>query len=115
MKSKNFRPKHGPEYFIQRDIIAMLRNKGWYVVRIPGGSYLSGMPDLYASHSKYGIRWIEVKQPLQYDFTSAQLDRFPKLSANGTRIWILVAATEAEYQKLFKEPNWVYYLHWERL
>jgi len=87
----------------------LLRSKGWYVKRIPGTMYLSGMPDLYASHSSYGPRWIEIKVPEQYSFTGAQMDNFPKLAANGTPIWILVAATEEEYQKLFQEANWFQY------
>lgn len=75
-----------------------------------GNMYQSGFPDLYATHSEYGPRWIEVKNPSAYSFTRAQMEHFPKLVANGTRIWILSAATEEEYAKLFKECNWYHYL-----
>jgi len=81
------------------------------VVRIHGSLFQSGLPDLYATHSRYGPRWIEVKQPIDFSFTGAQLDRFPKLSANGTKIWILTAATESEYKKLFLPANWAFYLY----
>lgn len=107
MKMKS---KKGPESKIQRDIINMLRIKGWYVMVTHGGMFQSGFPDLYATHSKYGARWIEVKNAKAYSFTAAQLECFPKLTANGTRIWVLVGASEEEYAKLFKEANWYYYL-----
>ena len=75
-----------------------------------GNLYQKGFPDVYATHSSFGIRWIEAKNPNAYCFTPAQLDTFPKLAANGTGIWILTAATEAEYEKLWKPANWFVYL-----
>jgi hypothetical protein len=110
MKPRTFKPKEGPEAKIQREVIAMLRNKGWFVKETHGNMYQSGFPDLYATHSLYGSRWIEIKNPEHYSFTAAQLDDFPKFSANGSRIWILTAATEFEYRKLFQPENWSYYL-----
>lgn len=99
-------PKTGPEAVIQNQLIAFLTLRQWYVKETHGNMFQAGFPDLYATHYKHGIRWIEVKNPLKYSFTPAQLEDFPKLSANGTRIWILTAATESEYAKLFKEANW---------
>ena len=110
MQPVKLNPKKGPESKIQHAIIDMLRIKGWYVMVTHGGMFQSGFPDLYATHSSYGPRWIEVKNPVAFSFTAAQLDCFPKLVANGTRIWILTAATEEEYAKLFKDSNWYYYL-----
>lgn len=97
----------GPEAIIQTKIIKMLLMKGWYVVRMPGSKLLSGMPDLFATSSKYGQRLIEIKLPNMEGsrFTPAQLDRFPKLVANGSGVWILTAATEYEYDLLFRESN----------
>lgn len=71
-----------------------------------GNMFQSGFPDLYAYHSKHGPRWIEVKNPLSYKFTEAQLRNFPKMG----RVWILVAATQAEYEKLWLPPNWWTYI-----
>ena len=109
---KQFQPKRygaaGPEATIQRDITTMLLNKGWYVVRVPGSKLLSGMPDLFATSSKYGQRLIEIKLPNMEGsrFTPAQLDRFPKLAANGSGVWVLTAATEYEYDLLFRAQNY---------
>ncbi|MCK5020574.1 MAG: hypothetical protein KAS32_26380 [Candidatus Peribacteraceae bacterium] len=104
--------KSGPEHKIQDKVITMLLRKGWYVVRVPGSKLLSGMPDLFATHSRYGQRLIEIKRPKMEGskFTPAQLERFPKLAANGSGVWVLVADTKDEYDKLFKRQNWWTYL-----
>ena len=67
----------------------------------------SGWPDLYATHFKYGQRWVEVKLPGMKGstFTSAQLEWFPQMIAHGTPIWILTGATGMEYDKLFRPQN----------
>jgi len=72
--------------------------------------YQSGFPDVYAYHARYGTRWIEVKVKDRYKFTPAQLETFPDFSAKNVGIWILTAATEAEYDKLFKPANWHFFL-----
>ncbi len=113
---KSFNPKRhgksGPEARIQKAVMTMLYHKGWYIVVIPGSKFLSGMPDLYVTHSRYGSRLVEIKLPNMKGsrFTPAQLEKFPKLAANGSGIWILTAATEDEYEKLFKRQNWSLYL-----
>lgn len=90
----------------------MLLIKGWYYMETHGNMFQWGFPDLFACHSRYGQRWIEVKRPKMQGskFTPAQLDCFPKLCANGSGVWILTGATEQEYEKLFKQPNWWQYL-----
>ncbi len=95
-----------PEEIIQDAIIAMMTLKGWYVRSTHGSVYQHGFPDLFTTHSMYGIRWIEVKNPVKYSFTPSQIIEFPKMVANGAGIWILTAATEGEYDKLFKPCNW---------
>ena len=107
---KTFSPKKGPEALIQEKIIEFLRIRQWYVKHTHGNMYQSGFPDLFASHPRYGMRWIEVKNPEQYAFTPAQLENFPLMCAHGAHIWILVAPTEEEYAKLFKPYNWFFYL-----
>lgn len=82
-------------------------------MKVVHGSMLqSGFPDLFATHVNYGPRWIEVKLPDMKGshFTGAQLREFPKFVKAGSPIWILTAATEMEYRKLFKPSNWLEYL-----
>lgn len=109
--------KKGPEAKIQQELRDMLAVKGWYVMVTVGNAYMSGFPDLFACHSVYGQRWIEVKKPKfkGSKFTPAQLECFPKICANGSGVWILTGATEREYDKLFKRPNWWQYLAGFRL
>jgi hypothetical protein len=105
--------KRGREHKLQKLIIEMLMKKGWFVKSTHGNLYQSGFPDLFACHSTYGHRWVEVKLPDRRGepFTPAQIETFPKLCANGSGVWVLVAATESEYKKLFSHHNWYTYLH----
>ncbi len=58
----------------------------------------------------YGARWIEVKNPVSFKFENSQLEFFPQLASVGVGVWVLTAATEEEYRKLFKPRNWWQYL-----
>jgi len=84
--------------------------RGWFVKVIHGSVFQSGLPDLFACQRKYGSRWIEVKNPLSYKFQPTQLEVFPRMMSEGVGVWVLVAATQVEYDKLFKPPNWWQYL-----
>lgn len=104
--------RRSPEAKVQNSISNMLTLKGWYVRATHGSMYQCGFPDLFACHSSYGHRWIEVKLPRMKGskFTPAQLDQFPKMCANGSGVWVLVNDSEDEYLKLFKKFNWYTYL-----
>ena len=110
MNPKIIPGRRGPESIIQRDLILFLRHRGWFVKETHGNAFQSGFPDLFAAHLSYGSRWIECKNPISYVFTHAQLEMFPLMMAAGVGIWILTAATENEYRKLFKPANWFMYL-----
>ncbi|MFA5758467.1 MAG: hypothetical protein WC942_03725 [Clostridia bacterium] len=111
MEKKTIRPRKGPEAKIQDDIIKFLTLRGWWVKIIHGSTFQNGLPDLFAAKRSCGSRWIEVKNPEGYRFTGAQMETFPIMSAMGVGIWILTAATEREYNKLFLPPNWWTYLY----
>jgi hypothetical protein len=98
---------NGPEAKIHAALESYLREREWYVKSTHGNQFQFGFPDIYSSHEKFGIKWIEVKNPLHFSFTPAQIREFPKMSAAGTGIWILCAATEEEYRRLFKPANWM--------
>jgi len=101
----------GPEAPIQKAVISMLQRHGWLVRVMKADEDHVGWPDLFACHFTYGIRLIEIKLPDMKGsrFTPAQEEWFPKMEANGARIWILTSDSEAEYQKLFKASNYNYY------
>lgn len=88
----------------------MLEIKGWLVIRISCNALQSGLPDLYVTHARYGGRWVEVKNPLSFSFTPAQIEVFPKLVQNGTPVFVLIDGTQAEYEKLFKPCNYMEYM-----
>lgn len=110
MQPKKFRAGPGPEAPIKAAIKTLLESRGWFVVVTHGNQFQSGLPDLYAIHKNNGQRWIEVKNPEAYSFTTAQLATFPEFSSRSVGIYVLIAASEEEYKKLFLPPNWGYYV-----
>lgn len=109
MKAPRIYEKTGPEAKIQAALIEFLTIRQWFVKETHGNLYQKGFPDLYATHAQYKARWIEVKQPTGYCFTAAQLEDFPKLCAFGAGVWVLTAATDNEYKKLWQPCNWWWY------
>ena len=106
MDKPRIRESHGPEWKIQQKLIKFLRARKWLVEITQGNLYQKGFPDLYLSHVKFGQRWIDVKNPVAYTFTKAQRIKWPNWERHGVGIWILVAPTEEEYDKLWQPPNW---------
>lgn len=98
--------KHGPEWHIQQALIEYLTNRGWHVEVMHGNAFQQGIPDLYLWRRDWGFRWVDVKNPKKYSFTKAQRGKWPLWDSLGIPIWILVAATQEEYDKLFGPPNW---------
>lgn len=98
---------------IQDDIIRMFRHLGWFCKETHGNLFQAGFPDVFCTHTSYGHRWIEVKDPKRTGdiFTPAQHIVFPQLCANGSGVWVMTAATVEEYDKVLKgRPNWIFYL-----
>lgn len=110
-----FKPKRptskGPEAELQDGLVLKLRSYEWYVKVMIGNMYQFGVPDVFAAHQRHGMRWIEVKNPVSFSFTPAQLIEFPKMHAAGVGIWILFGPQESEILKLFKPANWFEVYH----
>lgn len=100
------RSAHGPEWYIQQDLIRFLRDRGWMVAPTNGNQFQTGFPDLLCKHKDWPTKWIDCKQPKKYCFTPAQKMKWPVWADFGIGIWILTAATQSEYDKLFSPPNW---------
>jgi hypothetical protein len=110
-RPKNLRETvKGPEAIIQAALVKYLNIRDWNVMETHGNLYQRGFPDLYCTHEKHKQRWIEVKNPDAYSFTNSQIEFFPLISKGCNGIWILTAATDEEYQKLWEPPNWWKYL-----
>ena len=105
MKKPRKHISHGPEYYIQRDLVEFLEARQWMVERMVGNMFQRGIPDLYVAHIKYGQRWIDVKVDGHYVFTKAQRIKWPVWEKNGVGIWILTGVSEEQYDRLFKPPN----------
>ena len=95
-----------PEAKIQTALIEFLEGRGWMVEPTHGNAYQKGIPDLFNAHVRHGWRWVDCKVEGKYSFTKAQIQKWPVWEKNGVGIWILTAATEEQYDKLFKPPNW---------
>jgi hypothetical protein len=102
-----FKPKlnvhKGPEAKIQAAIVKYLEERDWIVDETHGNAFQKGFPDVHATHRMWRQRWIEVKNPVSFSFTPAQLKRYPLWHANGTPIWVLTGVHE--YDLLFKPAN----------
>lgn len=101
MEPKKFR--QNLEWQLQQLVIKELRNKGWYVIEMHASQVLSGMPDLYCTHSKYGQRWLELKLESKHCWTTGQKENFPKMVANGTKIW--VSFSHQNVEDLLMKPS----------
>lgn len=106
MKSKKFRSKTGPEAKIQKKFILYLKQRGWHVERMIGNQLQKGIPDIYVMHPKHGDRWIDLKNPIDYEFTRAQRIKWPQWEKHGVGIWIITGWGDKDYDKLFCPPNW---------
>jgi hypothetical protein len=95
---------HGPEWTIQRNFIQFLEERSWNVERMVGNMMQKGIPDIYISHMNHGQRWVDLKNPGAYEFTMAQIQKWPVWEAHGDHIWIITC--NEDYDKLFEPPNW---------
>lgn len=103
-------PKKGPEAVIQNALIAELKKQDWFVVETYGSYYQAGFPDVFVCHKEFGCRWIECKNPKHYHFTSGQMKVFPRLTAEGVGVYVLVGSDKEEMSKLFQPANWHRYI-----
>ena len=102
-----------PESVLVEAITNFLKIRDWLVMKTHGNKYQAGFPDLYCAHADFGYRWIEVKLPTRgkNPFTKHQMQSFQEFAAKNIGVFVLVAATELEYKKLWQPPNWWTFLH----
>lgn len=114
MEPLKVKSKANLECTIRDKIVRELVLRGWYCRITHGNAYQSGFPDIFACSRRYGVRWIEVKRPTGSRFTQAQLNVFTKFASKNVGVWVLVADTEWEINKLFGPSNWYSMLNTSR-
>ena len=109
---------------IVQPFTVLLKARGWHVENIHGNQFQSGLPDAFICKDGHTSRWVEFKvfdNWFKVELTIAQRIKFPLLSSQGVKIYIIAAqdlrgearqgARERLYSKLFDEPNWHYALN----
>ena len=81
----------------------MLRD-GWYVKKTHGSKYQSGLPDVYCSHMRFGVLWIETKVR-NNRLEDSQILEFTLMSKAGSRIFVIRHLHEYP-DVLHRSPNW---------
>lgn len=100
------KPKTRPEDVIVKRIKEFLILRGWYVKKMHGNLFQSGVPDLYCAKKNYGARWIEVKTE-KGRLEASQIENFHLLAAAGVGVWVFTDMNEELYKQLCSSPpNW---------
>ena len=97
--------KASPELKIRSAIRTMLQARGWHVEIMHGNKYQHGIPDLWIWHAEWDFRWVDCKTPKKNSLTKRQCQKWPVWEKKGIGVWIMVAATQDEYDKLMGPPN----------
>lgn len=99
------RGKVRPEAALQKKVITNLIMDGWFAKATHGNEFQQGFPDIFACHSSYGSKWIEMKT-LTGRLRQSQRDTFLEFSKRNIGVWILTGATEYDMKKICGPPNW---------
>jgi hypothetical protein len=108
-KRKAYKRKNREQQIRDKEIRPMLKDLGWLVEVTHGNRFMKGFPDLYLMHPEFSSRWVDVKVEGDYEYTEAQRKKWPRWHKHGTGIWIMTGASQDQYERLFKPPNWLDY------
>lgn len=107
---KPLKPRPELEISIRTKIIKALTLRGWYCKITHGNAKMSGIPDIFTCHRRFGQRWLEVKKPKGSRLTDPQYNVFHLLGTKNIGIWILTSDTDYEINKLQGPMNWYNYI-----
>lgn len=108
MNFKHSSSRSQPEQASSIRLRRYMKAQGWYVKKIHGGKYQSGLPDLYCHHPQHGHRWIETKVP-KGKLSDSQIQEFTRLHKACDKIYVL--EDETHYYRLFAtRDNWMEYV-----
>ncbi len=105
-RKKQYKRSDRERQIRDNEIRPMLKGLGWLVEVTHGNKFSSGLPDLFLAHPQHGLRWVDVKVEGKYSYTKAQIAKWPVWHLHGAGVWIMTGATEDQYQRLWKPPNW---------
>lgn len=97
-----------PESTLVGKIARDMRQRGWFVKKIHGNRYQSGLPDLYCAHALHGSVWIEVKMPNRRrqkfgGLSERQVAEFNKMRKHLVPIWVIYSVDDLK--ELYKNPE----------
>ncbi len=97
------KPKTQPESVGAARLRRYMEARGWFLKKLHGNKFQSGMPDYVAFHATYKMRWIENKT-LEGRLKPSQVRCFTEMAEKGEKIY--VCFDEVDYDKLFGPDNW---------
>jgi len=59
------------------ELVSFLHDRHWHVERMSADAFQNGIPDLFCYHKKWGIRWVEIKRPVNYAFCATATTAIP--------------------------------------
>jgi len=93
---------------VSRPLVAFMRKRGWHCTKMHGNMYQQGVPDLYCTHPKFGVKWVETKV-VGKKLRATQRKLFREWAQHGSgNIWVINHCDD--YGKLFDPPNWYRYV-----
>ncbi len=98
--------KQRESLLIADPMTAHARALGWHVENITASQFLKGIPDCVMGKNGLPQKWVEwkvIEEGGSIKFTKAQLDKFPKLIANGFKLWVICTPWN---QPLHGPANW---------
>lgn len=103
-----------PETKLVQKIVKELKDRGWYVKKLHGNKFQSGLPDLLCIHPIYGTLFVEVKTPNRKNqvhggLSPRQVSEFNRMKSHGAKVYVLNSETQVDLLKT--HPNYSYYLH----
>ncbi len=101
------RVREQPEKKDSQTLRNYMEARGWWIKKIHGSTYQSGLPDLLCIHSVHGTKWIENKVK-KGKLRPSQITTFGEMRAHGCEVYVV--ENYRQYNRIFeKRGNWLEY------
>lgn len=105
MQFKDVRVQKNMETKLWITLKAAMRADGWYVKKMHGSKFQSGLPDVLAGHIKHGTVFIELKIPPN-TLSLRQQAEFRRMAQGGIRVYLIKSIEDYRSGVLLRAPNW---------